>query len=190
MTSLKDFKNKFSLSHCKISSTEETVLENVSEVTKNPEQVVTSFLKNESKWEAAYNPTKLLDIITHYAKKAGITTIFYALLLYQALKSDKISGMDKTLALAALGYFISPLDLIPDWIPSGLFDDTVILFYAIDKLGEAIDSETKAMAKNMLGRWFNDSEIFEISKNKLSIANNLKKSLKKPLKLVKQIGKK
>ena len=50
--------------------------------------------------------------------------VYTALILYYTLESDKVSLKDKALIVGALGYLISPLDVIPDAIPiAGLGDD-------------------------------------------------------------------
>ena len=50
--------------------------------------------------------------------------VYAALILYYTLQSDTVSLKDKTMIVAALGYLISPLDVIPRAIPiAGLGDD-------------------------------------------------------------------
>lgn len=39
-----------------------------------------------------------------------------------------------TLAVAALVYVVSPLDLVPDFVPAGLLDDATIIAWAIAQL--------------------------------------------------------
>lgn len=152
--------------------------------TKSSEDIIRSFLKDTEKWEGAYSSDGLFATITHYAKKAGITTVYYSLLLYYSIVSDKITGIDKALAIAALGYFISPLDFISDFLPGGLFDDTIILFYGINKLGEAIDHTTENQAKDQLNTWFNDADIIEISKEDMKRMLDIKNLIKSPTKTI------
>ena len=150
---------------------------------KSPDEMIKSFLKDTQRWEVAYSASDLFATVARYAKKAGLTTIYYSLLIYEALISDRISGLEKTLAMAALGYFISPLDIISDFLPGGLFDDTVILFYGIDKISEAIDAETENRARIQLSKWFSDSEIIELSKADVENALKLKDMFKTPIKM-------
>ena len=52
--------------------------------------------------------------------------------LTRALKSDKLTALDKLVAFGALFYLITPFDLIPDAIPVfGLVDDFIILGIAV-----------------------------------------------------------
>ncbi len=154
-----------------------------------PDKVVESFADNENRWTKAYSAKGLIEKITRNAKKVGATSVYYALLLYYSLRSERISLVDKALVIAALGYFIAPVDFIPDLAPFGLLDDTSVLLYALGKIGKAIDAETEDMAKEKLKTWFNDSEIFELSKEDVSNTLRLKNSVKTPLKLLKRFAK-
>ena len=79
------------------------------------------------------------------SKKAGIlsqywddiTTSFSLIRDWFSGESDKIPGRMIASLAGALISFISPVDLIPDWIPmAGFFDDAAILA-AVFKLSEA-----------------------------------------------------
>ena len=59
---------------------------------------------------------------------AGSRLIYCALLLYYVLKSPDVLIKDKAMIIGALGYFILPVDLIPDFIPvAGYADDMAAL---------------------------------------------------------------
>ena len=106
------------------------------------------------KYEKEYSESRLWEKIKSVAKKAGIKVIYYVLLLFYALKSDKVTMAEKGLIVAALGYFILPLDLIPDFIPiAGYGDDAAVLYGLIQKL-DCIDERVKAQAKSKLKEWF------------------------------------
>lgn len=109
---------------------------------------------NDGKYAKEYNEEKFWGKIKNVAKKAGIKVIYYALLLFYALKSDNVTMAEKALIIAALGYFILPLDLIPDFIPIvGYGDDAAVLYGLIQKL-DCIDEAVKAQAKSKLKEWF------------------------------------
>lgn len=58
------------------------------------------------------------------------------------------------IAIGALGYFILPIDLIPDAIPLlGFTDDAAVLIFIIKQLS-CIDEEVKKQAKEKLAEWF------------------------------------
>lgn len=50
------------------------------------------------------------------------------LMLWLAARDDRVPGVAKLLALLVVGYALSPIDLIPDFIPVlGLLDDLLLL---------------------------------------------------------------
>ena len=104
-----------------------------------------------------------VDKIARIAKRAGAKLIYAALLLYYTLQSDHISTKDKAIIIGALGYMISPIDVIPDAIPiAGLTDDLAVLLYVLKKIWVDVDPKVKERAKQKLSNWFDDDEIKEI----------------------------
>ena len=89
--------------------------------------------------------------------------MYAALILYYTLQSDKISTANKAMIIGALGYMISPLDVIPDAIPiAGLTDDLAVLLFVLKKVWTDIDPEIQQKAKDRLSKWFDEDEIDEI----------------------------
>lgn len=79
-------------------------------------------------------------------KSARIDRIFfnYSKSLLAAIRSPKTSLKKKAIAVGALIYFISPIDLIPDDIPVvGYLDDLAVLSLAVNSLASG-ESETPA----------------------------------------------
>jgi uncharacterized membrane protein YkvA (DUF1232 family) len=110
-----------------------------------------------------FSQKDFVDKIARIAKRAGAKLIYAALLLYYTLQSDHISTKDKAIIIGALGYMISPLDVIPDAIPiAGLTDDLAVLLYVLKKIWVDVDPEVKERAKNKLANWFDEDEIQEI----------------------------
>ena len=106
------------------------------------------------KYEKEYSESRLWEKIKSVAKKAGVKVIYYVLVLFYAMKSENVTMTEKVLIIAALGYFILPLDLIPDFIPiAGYGDDATVLYGLIQKL-DCIDERVKAQAKSKLKEWF------------------------------------
>ena len=60
-----------------------------------------------------FSQSAFLEKISRIAKRAGAKLIYAALILYYTLQSDKVSLKDKAIILGALGYLISPLDVVP-----------------------------------------------------------------------------
>ena len=89
--------------------------------------------------------------------------IYLALLLYYTLDSDSLSIKDRITIYGALGYFILPIDLIPDSIPIfGFSDDLSFLIYAYEKVKDNITEEIRAKAKNKLYSIFGEYNDLEI----------------------------
>lgn len=107
---------------------------------------------------------EFIDKISKIAKRAGAKLVYASLILYYTLQSDKISVKDKAIIVGALGYLISPLDVIPDAIPiAGLGDDLAVLIYVLNRVWGNVSDDVKAKAKEKLVKWFDEDEIEEIN---------------------------
>ena len=115
------------------------------------------------KYSNKFTQKDFVDKISRIAKRAGSKLVYAALILYYTLQSDKVSKADKAIIIGALGYMISPLDVIPDAIPiAGLTDDLAVLLYVLKKVWTGIDPEIIEKAKGKLSKWFDEEEINEI----------------------------
>ena len=104
-----------------------------------------------------------LDKISKVAKRAGAKLVYEALILFYTLQSDKVSVKDKAIIIGALGYLISPLDVVPDAIPIvGLSDDLSVLVYVLQKVWGDVSDDVKQRAQEKLSKWFDEDEIAEI----------------------------
>ncbi|MCP5066121.1 MAG: DUF1232 domain-containing protein [bacterium] len=57
-------------------------------------------------------------------------------LMFRLLRDDRVAIGDKAIALLGVGYVLSPIDLIPDFIfgPFGLIDDVLVLSATLSRL--------------------------------------------------------
>lgn len=102
-----------------------------------------------------YSENKLFSKLKKYATKAGTKVVYAILILFYAIKKPEISMKEKLIVIGALGYFIAPIDSIPDFIPfAGFTDDFGALMFALIKIARHIDDEVKEKAKNKLDSWF------------------------------------
>ena len=86
--------------------------------------------------------------------------VYAALILYYTLESDKVALKDKAMIIGALGYLISPLDVIPDAIPiAGLSDDLAVLLYVLHKVWGDVSEDAKQKAYAKLSKWFDEDEL-------------------------------
>lgn len=109
-----------------------------------------------------FSQSDFVEKISRIAKRAGAKLVYAALILYYTLQSDKVSTANKALIIGALGYMISPLDVIPDAIPIvGLTDDLAVLLYVLKKIWGDVAPEIQEKAKQRLSKWFDEDEIEE-----------------------------
>jgi uncharacterized membrane protein YkvA (DUF1232 family) len=110
-----------------------------------------------------FSQTEFVEKISRIAKRAGAKLVYAALILFYTLQSDKISTKDKAIIIGALGYMISPLDVVPDAIPIvGLSDDLAVLLYVLKMVWTDVDPEIKEKSRQKLAQWFDEDEIEEI----------------------------
>ena len=116
-----------------------------------------------NKYEKDFSFDGLMAKIKETAKKAGLKAIYMALLLYYALESPTISTLDKAIIYGALGYFICPIDVVPDILPFiGLADDIAVLAWAFSRVKHNVTDLTREKAKTKLKIWFGNFDESEI----------------------------
>ena len=111
-----------------------------------------------------FSKRDFVEKIARIAKGAGAKLVYAALILYYTLQSDKVSATNKAMIIGALGYLISPLDVVPDAIPiAGLADDLGVLVFVLKKVWTDIDPDIQVKARQRLSKWFDEDEIEEIN---------------------------
>nr|WP_311454471.1 YkvA family protein [uncultured Prevotella sp.] len=112
------------------------------------------------KYKDKFSQQNFIEKIQRIAKRAGAKLVYIALILYYLMQSDKVSLKDKAIIIGALGYLISPIDVVPDAIPiAGLADDLTVLLYALGKVWSQVDDNLKDKAKEKLSKWFDEDEL-------------------------------
>ena len=114
------------------------------------------------KYKDGYTSEKFVDKISRVAKRAGAKFVYVSLILYYTLQSDNVSLKDKAIIIGALGYLLSPLDIIPDPIPiAGLGDDLAVLLYVLKKVWGDVPESVREKAHANLSKWFDNDEMRE-----------------------------
>ena len=109
------------------------------------------------KSQVQYSEQGLREKLGKVARRAGLKVVYAVLLLYYALNSPSISTKDKSIIYGALGYFILPLDLLPDVLPVvGFTDDLSAILLALHAIWKNITPEVKAMAAAKASEIFSD----------------------------------
>ena len=114
------------------------------------------------KYKDEYTSEGFIEKISRVAKRAGAKLVYVALILYYTLQSNDVSVKDKAIIIGALGYLISPLDIIPDAIPiAGLSDDLAVLLYVVKKVWGEVPDSVREKAHAKLSKWFDEDEMKE-----------------------------
>lgn len=109
-----------------------------------------------------YTEKKLFEKILEFAKKAGMQLVYMVLIGYFLLQSPDVPKKDKAIIIGALGYFIMPLDLIPDLMPMGFADDLGALALALANVSFYINEDIKNKAKQKLKDIYGEIEEKEL----------------------------
>lgn len=113
--------------------------------------------ENYDKYKRHYSEESLKEKILKVAKDAGAKIIYGVLVLYNILLSNDVPIADKARICGALGYFILPIDLVPDFIPvAGYTDDLAAIIWALYSVKRNITPAIKQKAKDKLKDWFDE----------------------------------
>jgi uncharacterized membrane protein YkvA (DUF1232 family) len=127
------------------------------------EQEIESFsskereMADESEFSQYYSEKSFWEKIAKYAVIVGKEGIRNALILYYTLTlpSSQVPAWAKAVIIGALGYFIFPLDAIPDVIPIiGYADDISVLAAALGVIAMHVPPEARQLADEKIKEWF------------------------------------
>lgn len=108
-------------------------------------------------FSSQYSDSGFWDKVKGYAKVAGKSALEPALKMYYAALDSDTPVWAKTTIFGALGYFISPIDVIPDMLPVvGYTDDIGVLVAAAAAVAAHIKTEHVEKAKTTLKQWLGE----------------------------------
>ncbi|MFD2045389.1 YkvA family protein [Ornithinibacillus salinisoli] len=108
--------------------------------------------------EQHFSDERLWKKLHKSAKKAGSSVIYAVLILYFTLQKPEIPLKVKATIAGALGYFILPIDLIPDVaLGVGYIDDLGVITAALFQVAIHIDEGIKKQAKDKMKDWFGEN---------------------------------
>lgn len=111
-----------------------------------------------------YSESSFFDKITNTIKSAGLKLIYEALLLFYVTENPNCPMRIKAAIFAALGYFISPLDVIPDFTPIvGYSDDAGAIAIALGLAQFYIDDEVRRKARKKISDIFGANVLKDLS---------------------------
>lgn len=119
---------------------------------------------NVEKYGGSYSEDGLWSKITGNLKKVGANLIYEVLQLFYVAQNPNVPMKIRAAMVAPLGYFISPVDLIPDITPIvGYSDDTAVIAMAIAFAHAYITDEIRQKAQDKLRAFFGDDIINKIA---------------------------
>ncbi len=110
---------------------------------------------SDKHFDKEFTEDSFWDKSKNVAKVAGKIVLEPALKLYYSAKDPDTPMWAKTTVYGALGYFISPIDALPDFTPIlGYTDDLGVLMAAAVAVATYIKKEHREKAKETLKQWF------------------------------------
>lgn len=113
---------------------------------------VTKFLKGswmEKAGRYAFNPKKMKELLLQlgkYVSKNGLTSVKDTLVLMKNYLYDVTTGRYKDydgkkllIIIAAAIYVVTPVDILPDFIPPGFIDDLSIVAWAMKEASAELE---------------------------------------------------
>ena len=118
---------------------------------ENEETYLPVKIEDIPSYESHYDDNKFWEKVRNIAKKVGETVLRPVLTLYYILEDGKINMKNKALIIGALGYFILPIDIIPDFIAVlGYTDDLAVIFILLKQLQECNTPEIQKKVETKL----------------------------------------
>lgn len=117
-------------------------------------------IENPSNYKKWFSPKAIGPKITKTAKQLGVKVVYTVLLLFYAYKRKDTPRWAKNIVIGTIGYFLSPIDAIPDLTPFvGYTDDIGILSIGLVTIASYINDEVKKKAKKKLTDWFKNPDL-------------------------------
>ncbi len=110
---------------------------------------------SDSQFSKEYSDSGFWEKVRTYARAAGEGVLEPALKMYHSALDSDTPAWAKATIIASLGYFISPVDAVPDVAPViGYTDDLGVLVAALATTAAHIKEEHTKKAKETLSQWF------------------------------------
>jgi len=102
-----------------------------------------------------FSDVSFWDKVGTFGKTVGRELAERVLTMYYSLQDQDTPLWARTILVAALGYFICPIDAIPDVLPgAGYADDAGAIAVALGAVAVHIKPEHKQRAKQKAAEWF------------------------------------
>lgn len=112
-------------------------------------------MKGLSKYRKRFSENKFWQKLSRFAAAAGAKAVYSALLLYYAYKRSETPAWAKRMIIGVLGYFIVPIDVIPDLsFLVGYTDDLGLLSFALVTIAAYVNDDVRTNAREHMKKWF------------------------------------
>ncbi len=100
-------------------------------------------------------------------------------LMIKLFTDRKVPAHVKGYLLVAFAYLVSPIDIIPDFIPvAGFIDDLLVVVVVLNKI---INSANRELRDTIETHWAGDDDVFEKVKEIVGVMNDLSSKLPKAI---------
>lgn len=107
------------------------------------------------RYKKAFSEENLWQKLKNYAIQAGTKVVYSALLLFYAYERKDTPAWAKRIVIGTLGYFLTPIDFIPDLSPIiGYTDDIGVLSFGLVTVAAYINDDVRSQAREKLHKWF------------------------------------
>ena len=110
------------------------------------------------KYGKEYTEEKLFDKLKNYFQQAGMKVVYMVMLLFYAYKRKETPIWARNVIFGVLGYFIAPIDALPDLTPIiGYTDDIGVLSFGLVTIACYVNDDVRIKARKKVKKWFGDS---------------------------------
>lgn len=116
---------------------------------------------SQKDYSKEYSDKKILNKIVKLPGTAGCSILKSATSLYVLLREPTVPVWAKATIIAALGYFICPIDAIQDFLPGGYIDDAMLLSLVVANCYGFINKDIQNKVDALLPKKCRDTPIVE-----------------------------
>lgn len=110
------------------------------------------------KYGDEYSETRLFGKLKEYAQQAGMKVVYMVMLLYYAYKRKETPIWARNVIFGTLGYFIAPIDALPDLTPLiGYTDDIGVLTFGLVTIACYVNDDVRIQARKKVKSWFGEA---------------------------------
>ncbi len=122
-------------------------LEGAERLVRNPKELLSVLTRAERRLDRV-NAGRLTPI------KKDLQTLLRLMRAYGEGRYRQVSGKNLVLAGLAIMYLVSPLDVLPDFLPGGFFDDAAVIGFVVKKIrNELVAFEIWEQAQGSQDGW-------------------------------------